>query len=84
MRMVTTGVSARDLFRLKSLSQPNAAGGSYYFVENRVDEASNGYRAQLNSVDDQGHQRVVATVGEQNVQPAVTATTVFFAAKLPD
>ena len=84
MRMVTTGVSARDLFRLKSLSQPNAAGGSYYFVENRVDEASNGYRAQLNSVDDQGHQRVVATVGEQNVQPAITATTVFFAAKLPD
>lgn len=84
MRMSATGVSARDLFRLKSLSQPLAVDETYYYVENSVDEASNGYRAQLNSVDAQGHQRVVATVGELNVQPAVTATTVFFAAKLAD
>lgn len=84
MWMSVTGVSARDLFRLKSLSQPVAANGQYYFVENSVDQAANSYRAQINSVDDQGHQRVVATVGTLNVQPAVTATTVFFAAKVAD
>ncbi|KJW13760.1 dipeptidyl aminopeptidase/acylaminoacyl-peptidase [Levilactobacillus spicheri] len=81
---MSTGVSARDLFRLTSLSQPLAVAGQYFYVENRVDEAANGYRAQLNSVDDQGHQRVVATVGDLNVQPAVTATTVYFAAKVGD
>lgn len=82
MRMTATGVSARDLFRLKALSQPLAANGRYYFVENHMDQATDSYRAQINSVDDAGHQRVEATTGELNVQPAVTATTVFYAAKV--
>lgn len=77
-------VSAQDLFKLKSVSQPLAADQSYVFVENSVDQASNGYRAQLNRVDDAGHQQVVAVNGKLNVQPAVVGDQVFFAANVGD
>lgn len=84
MWMTATGVQAQDLFRLKALSQPVAANDRFYFVENHMDQASDGYRADLNSVDRAGHQQVVATTGTLNVQPAVTADTVFYAAKVDD
>lgn len=82
--MSVTGVAARDLYRLKSLSQPVVANGTVYVVQNRVDEAHNDYRSQLMAVDQHGYQRVVATNGRTNAQPAVTGNTVFYAAALAD
>ncbi|WP_125583794.1 S9 family peptidase [Levilactobacillus cerevisiae] len=78
------GVSAQDLFKLKSVTQPLAAAGQVFFVENGIDEAANDYRAQLKKVDAAGYSQVVATNGKLNVQPAVAGKQLFYVATVGD
>jgi len=78
------GVSAQDLFKLKSVAQPLAAAGQVFFVENRIDEAANDYRAQLKRVDAAGHTQTVGANGKLNVQPAVAGAQLFYAATVGD
>ena len=44
---MSQSVSAQDLFRLKSVTQPTVAAGQVVVVENRVDQASNSYLSAL-------------------------------------
>lgn len=78
------GVSAQDLFKLKSVAQPLAANGQVYFVENGIDEAANDYRAQLKRIGTTGYAQTVGTTGKLNVQPAVAGDQVFYTATVGD
>lgn len=78
------GVSAQDLFKLKSVTQPLAAGRQVVFVENGIDEAANDYRAQLKRLDAAGYVQTVAVNGKLNVQPAVAGDQLFYAATVGD
>ncbi|AZZ61463.1 S9 family peptidase [Oenococcus sp. UCMA 16435] len=49
-----TGITANDLFKLKSTSQLAYADGKIFFVENSVDEKRNSYQTEIKSVDDRG------------------------------
>lgn len=78
------GVSAQDLFKLKSVTQPLATGNQVVFVENGIDEAANDYRAQLKRLDAAGYPQTVAVNGRLNVQPAVAGDQLFYAANVGD
>lgn len=81
---MSQSVSAQDLFRLKSVTQPTVAAGQVVVVENRVDQASNSYLADLNRVDLQGHQQTLATTGKLAVQPVIVGDQVYYAANVGD
>lgn len=78
------GVSAQDLFKLKTVVQPLAAANHVFFVENRIDEAANDYRAQLKRVDASGYTQDIAVNGKLNVQPAVAGNQLFYTATVGD
>lgn len=44
-------VQTKDLFAIKTLSQPSMAGQTVFFLENRVDEETNTYIAELKGLD---------------------------------
>ncbi len=44
-------VQTKDLFAIKTLSQPSMAGETVFFLENRVDEETNTYIAELKGLD---------------------------------
>ncbi|MFT8412659.1 MAG: S9 family peptidase [Schleiferilactobacillus perolens] len=48
---MTEPVQAKDLFAIKTLSQPQVTDHTVYFLENRVDEATNTYQAVLKGLD---------------------------------
>lgn len=81
---MSQSVSAQDLFRLKSVTQPTVAAGQVVVVENRVDQASNSYLADLKRVDLQGHQQTLATTGKLAVQPVIVGDQVYYAANVDD
>ncbi|MEN2361769.1 S9 family peptidase [Levilactobacillus brevis] len=81
---MSQSVSAQDLFRLKSVTQPTVAAGQVVVVENRVDQASNSYLADLKRVDLQGHQQTLATTGKLAVQPVIVGDQVYYAANVGD
>ena len=81
---MSQSVSAQDLFRLKSVTQSTVAAGQVVVVENRVDQASNSYLADLKRVDLQGHQQTLATTGKLAVQPAIVGDQVYYAANVGD
>lgn len=81
---MSQSVSAQDLFRLKSVTQPTVAAGQVVVVENRVDQASNSYLADLKRVDLQGHQQTLATTGKLAVQPVIMGDQVYYAANVGD
>ncbi|MHA8137518.1 hypothetical protein ACYATM_00070 [Lactobacillaceae bacterium Scapto_B20] len=72
-----TGVSASDLYRIKSLTQPNPVGNRAFFVENGIDEKTNEYTAQIASVDVDGNYQVWAS-GGINLQPVGTDKYLYF------
>jgi len=79
---MSQGVSAQDLYRLKSVSQASAANQQVFFVENSIDEANNQYLARIKRVDQAGHTQDVAVNGQLNLQPAVAGDQLFYAAKV--
>lgn len=81
---MSQSVSAQDLFRLKSVTQPTVAAGQVVVVENRVDQASNSYLADLKRVDLQGRQQTLATTGKLAVQPVIVGDQVYYAANVGD
>ncbi|MCT3582833.1 S9 family peptidase [Levilactobacillus brevis] len=81
---MSQNVSAQDLFRLKSVTQPTVAAGQVVVVENRVDQASNSYLADLKRVDLQGRQQTLATTGKLAVQPVIVGDQVYYAANVGD
>lgn len=81
---MSQSVSAQDLFRLKSVAQPTVAAGQVVVVENRVDQASNSYLADLKRVDLQGRQQTLATTGKLAVQPVIVGDQVYYAANVGD
>lgn len=78
------GVSAQDLFKLKSVTQPLATENQVVFVENGIDEAANDYRAQVKRLDAAGYVQTVAVNGRLNVQPAIAENQLFYAANVGD
>ena len=79
---MSQGVSAQDLYRLKSVSQASAADHQIFFVENRIDEANNQYLASIKRVDQAGHSQDVAVNGQLNLQPAVAGDQLVYASKV--
>lgn len=79
---MSQGVSAQDLYRLKSVSQASAANQQVFFVENSIDEANNQYLARIKRVDQAGHTQDVAVNGQLNLQPAVAGDQLFYAVKV--
>ncbi|UQS86244.1 S9 family peptidase [Nicoliella spurrieriana] len=71
------GVANHDLFQLKSITQPTVIGNRYFFVENRIDEASNQYRSAIVSVDEDQNKSVWADDGI-NVDPIVCGNQLFY------
>lgn len=53
-------------------------------MENRVDQASNSYLADLKRVDLQGRQQTLATTGKLAVQPVIVGDQVYYAANVGD
>ena len=79
---MSQGVRAQDLFKLKSVSQALAADDQVYFVENSIDAGENRYLAKIKRADRAGHVQDVATNGQLNLQPAIAADCVYYAAKV--
>ncbi|MFC6275152.1 S9 family peptidase [Levilactobacillus tangyuanensis] len=77
---MSQGVSAEDLFKLKALSQPVAANDHIYYVENGVDQVSNGYTATIKAVDALGAVQTIGTNGTLNLQPATVGDDVYYTA----
>ncbi|MHA8110220.1 S9 family peptidase [Lactobacillaceae bacterium Melli_B4] len=71
------GVSNHDLFKLKSVTQPNVIGDRYFFVENSIDEKSNQYHSKIASVDDNQKYTVWADEGI-NIHPIVCDNKLFY------
>ncbi|MEJ6399752.1 S9 family peptidase [Nicoliella lavandulae] len=71
------GVTAQDLYHIKSLTQPNPIGKRAFFVENGIDKASNRYTSQIASVDVDGNYQVWAQ-GGLNLQPLGTAKNLYY------
>ncbi|XIF19521.1 MAG: S9 family peptidase [Acetilactobacillus jinshanensis] len=71
------GVSAADLYRLKSVTQPLSADSRYFFVENGIDSHKNRYLARIASIDHQGHYQIWAD-GGINTDPQVSSRNLYY------
>lgn len=60
-------VQAKDLFAIKTISQPQLTQDTVFFLENRVDEATNTYRAALKGMDLETHDRLRFAIPGQSV-----------------
>lgn len=77
---MSKSVSAQDLFKLVALSQPLASDGQVFFVENGVDQASNGYVSQIKRLSVTGGTQDVAVNGRLNLQPTVAGESLYYTA----
>ena len=71
------GVSAADLYRLRSVTQPVSNGQSCFFVENSVDRQTNQYQAQIASVDEHRQYQVWVQNGI-NVNPLQVGDQLYY------
>ncbi|MBS9337447.1 alpha/beta hydrolase family protein [Fructobacillus parabroussonetiae] len=71
------GIQIKDLYQLKSLSQPFATMGRTFVVENRMDEGKNDYQADIVAIKADGTARPY-TNGGMNVQPIVAGNTLYY------
>lgn len=71
------GVSASDLYQLKSVTQPVSADGRYFFVENAMDQKDNRYLASIASIDHQGNYQIWAD-GGINTNPQVSSSYLYY------
>ncbi|CAK1222592.1 S9 family peptidase [Fructobacillus tropaeoli] len=70
-------VSITDLYHIKSLSQPWAAGSLTFFVENGLSQENNDYTANIYSVDQHHHVKQYTNEG-LNLQPLVVDDYLYF------
>ncbi|WP_061993650.1 S9 family peptidase, partial [Fructobacillus ficulneus] len=77
------GVQVTDLFTLKTISQPQSAGDHTFFVQNEIDQAANGYTANIYSLDDNQQIRQWTNAG-LNLQPTVAGNFLYYRSKDSD